>query len=254
LRGATCVVTGAAGGIGRALAARLADAGAKVAMLDLDEDALHRSAGEIEQRGAEVLALVCDITDSAAVAAAVGGVEARWGGIDVLVNNAGITHIGTLAETDEAVFRKVMDVNLFGALRCTRAALPSLIRRRGAIVVISSVAGFAPLFGRSGYAASKHALHGLFETLRCEVAADGVDVTMVCPGFTDTAIEAHALGGAARKTFGRLADADDVAAAVVAALAARRRLLVLTGVGKASWIVSRFFPGTYARMMTRRMS
>ena len=254
LAGATTVVTGAASGIGRALADRLAAAGAKVAMLDRDEAALRREAQRLESARAEILVVPCDVTDEVQVADAVAGVQARWGDIDVLVNNAGITHIGELATTDSAVFRAVMNVNFFGALYCTKAALPSLRRSGGAIVAISSVAGFAPLLGRSGYAASKHALHGLFSTLRCELADEGVNVMLVCPGFTDTAIEAHALGQATRKTFGRLADPDDVAQAIIRGLAHRRRTLVLTPVGKAAWWISRLFPTFYERMMTRRMT
>lgn len=253
LDGAVAVVTGAASGIGRALSARLVAAGTKVAMLDLDAAALQNEAKALDRAPAEVLPLPCDVTDFARVSETLAAVERRWGGIDILINNAGITHIGLLADTDATVVRKVMDVNFFGALHCTQAALQSLGRRRGAVVVISSVAGFAPLFERSAYAASKHALHGLFETLRCEVAADGIDVMMVCPGFTATAIQAHALGGAKRRTFGRLADPDEVARAIVAGIAHRRRLLVLSPAGKISWTVSRLFPSVYEKMMTRRM-
>jgi short-subunit dehydrogenase len=152
-----------------------------------------------------------------------------------------------------------MDVNFFGALHCTQAALASLVARRGLVIVISSVAGFAPLAGRCAYSASKHALHGLFETLRSEQAANGLAVMMVCPGFTRTSIEAHALAGdgralrGGRSTFGRQADPDAVADAIYRGAARRRRLLVLTTVGKLSWIVARVWPALFERMMLRRM-
>jgi NAD(P)-dependent dehydrogenase (short-subunit alcohol dehydrogenase family) len=231
LAGSVCVVTGAASGIGLALATRLAKAGAKVAMLDLDDEALRLAVEGLDGEPAQAMALHCDVTSETEVIDAITAVEQAWHGIDVLINNAGITHIGDVGKTDAATYRKVMDVNFFGPLHCTQAALESLRTRDGAIVTISSVAGFAPLLGRSGYSASKHALHGLFDTLRCELAGEKVDVMLVCPGFTDTAIEAHALAGLER----------------------RRRLVVLSPVGKLSWLITRLAPRLYERMMVRRL-
>jgi NAD(P)-dependent dehydrogenase (short-subunit alcohol dehydrogenase family) len=152
-----------------------------------------------------------------------------------------------------------MDVNFFGAVDCTRAALPSLARRRGRIVVISSVAGFAPLLGRSGYCASKHALHGLYDTLRGELAGEGVSVTLVCPGFTATRIEQNALdgGGApaahAQSRVGRVASPEQVAEAIHLATLRRRRLAVLGGVGHATRLLVRVWPGLYDRLMRRAL-
>ena len=249
----TAVVTGAASGIGLALARRLAAAGVRVALLDLDVDGARAAASEIEARGGTAMAIPCDVTSNESCGDAIASVVTELGGVDVLVNNAGITHLGTLAETDISIYRRVVDVNVFGALHCTKAALPSLTERRGIIVVISSVAGFAPLYGRSGYAASKHALHGLFETARSELRASGVDVLMVCPGFTATAIESHALGNRERKTAGRMAMPEEVADAIVHALVRNRRQIVLTAVGKVSWLLSRVSPALYEQLMIRRM-
>jgi short-subunit dehydrogenase len=167
--------------------------------------------------------------------------------------------VSAVADTDVSVVRRVMEVNFFGALHCTKAALASLVARRGLVIVMSSVAGFSPLAGRCGYSASKHALHGLFETLRSEQRASGLHVMMVCPGFTRTAIEASALGGdghalrAPRSLYGRQADPDDVADAIFRAARRRRRLLVLSPVGKLSYAVSRVWPALYERMMSRRV-
>lgn len=253
------VITGAASGIGRALARRWAKAGARVALLDRDREGLQAEAAELRAAGAEVVACECDVTRREDCEEAVREVAETWGGIDVLINNAGITHVSPFADTDSDVVRRVMDVNLFGALHSTQAALPSLVERRGLVIVISSVAGFAPLAGRCAYSASKHALHGLFETLRSEQAANGLAVMMVCPGFTRTSIESHALAGdggtlgGGRSTFGREADPDEVADAIYRGALRRRRLLVLTPVGKLSWIVTRFWPALYERMMLRRM-
>ncbi len=251
--GSVVVITGAAGGIGRALARRFADAGSKVAVLDIDAGGAEVAASDLRSAGADAIALVCDVTSQESANAAIAAVISRWGGVDVLINNAGVTQLGNFADTPPSLYRRVFDINVFGAIHCTQAALPSLVARRGAIVVLSSVAGLAPLYGRSGYSASKHALHGLFETLRCELEGSGVDVTMVCPGFTDTAIEQHALGTGARPTVGRAAAPQDVADAIYRGVVARRRLLVLSAVGKLSWLIIRLAPSFFDRLMLRRM-
>jgi NAD(P)-dependent dehydrogenase (short-subunit alcohol dehydrogenase family) len=253
------VITGAASGIGHALARRWARAGARLGLLDRDREGVEAVAAELSTGGAEVLGLACDVTSPEQCRQAVSAVLETHGGIDVLVNNAGITHLSRFSETDPQVVRRVMDVNLFGALHCTQLALDSLRARRGLVVVISSVAGFAPLAGRCAYSASKHALHGLFETLRSEERGSGLDVMMVCPGFTRTAIERHALGGdgeparGPRQVFGRSADPDRVADAIFRGARRRRRLIVLSPVGKLSRLLCRVAPALYERMMARSM-
>jgi short-subunit dehydrogenase len=252
-------ITGAACGIGRALARRYARSGARLGLLDRDAAGLTTLAGELADGGIDVRAVACDVTRREDCESAIGSILDAFGGIDVLVNNAGITHVSAFADTDVDVVRRVMDVNFFGALHCTRASLASLVARRGLVVVLSSVAGFSPLAGRCAYSASKHALHGLFETLRSEQRASGLGVMMVCPSFTRTEIDAHALGGdgralrAPRGVYGRQADPDDVADAIFRAALRRRRLLVLSPVGKLSYAISRFWPALFERMMTRRM-
>ena len=249
------VVTGAAGGIGLATAWAFAREGARVALLDVDAARLEEAREAMAQDGHEVLALPCDVRDAAACAAVVQAVVDAWGGVDVLVNNAGLSHRSLLADTDASVLRRVMDVNFFGAVHCTQAALASLSSRRGTIVAVSSVAGFAPLVGRTGYAASKHALHGFFDSLRSEVSALGVNVLLVCPSYVDTAIDAHALAGdgstssAKKVVVGKLDTPASVAAAMVDAVTRRRHRLVLSSVGKSAWWLSRLLPDVYERVM-----
>ena len=253
------VVTGAGGGLGAAYARALARAGARVVLLDVDGAAAQARAAEIEARGGHAWSAACDVTDEAQCWAAIAAAVAREGGVDLLINNAGISHRSAFADTTAAVYRRVMDVNFFGALHCTQAALPSLRERRGLVVAISSIAGFAPLYGRTGYSAAKHALHGLFESLRCELADTAVEVLIVCPGFTATGIGAAALDGDGQRTrhpqstVGRVAQPDVVAEALVRAVRRRRRLLVLSAAGKASWLVSRLSPAIYERLMTRSL-
>lgn len=257
-RDKTVVVTGGAGGIGFAIAHRFAWDGARIALVDLHAGAAEERAAQLTGEGFEAMGFGADITDPAACERAVGAVVERWGGIDVLVNCAGLTQVGPFADNDLGVYRRVMDVNFFGSVHCTKAALASIRERRGQIVVISSIAGFAPLLGRTGYCAAKHALHGFFNTLRCELGADGVGVTIVCPSFVRTAFASSGLGADGRplaferSTTGKPMPPERVAEAVYRAAARRRRLVVLSPTGKLAYWMTRFFPGAYERGMTRR--
>ncbi len=253
------VVTGGAGGIGRALAHAFGAEGARVAVVDLPSSPLDEARDELGRAGIEAVAFPCDITDPGQVAATMDRVRDGLGPVGVLINNAGVTHRSAFAETRPEVFRRVMEVNLFGALHVTRACLDDLIARRGLIVTVSSIAGVAPLYGRTGYSASKHALHGLFESLGAELAGTGVGVLMVCPSFVESGLEASTLGADGeridrpRSKVGNLRQPDEVAAAVVKAARSGRRRLVLTPVGKTSALLSFVVPGLYQRLMVRSL-
>jgi len=257
--GATVLVTGAGGGLGHAIAEHFAAAGAHIVALDKDVAAVTRLQAELEARGRACLAVPCDVTDPDACARAVAAALERFGAIDVLVNNAGMSHRSGLAETDLTVIRRVMDVNFYGAIHCTKAALPRLIERRGLVIAISSVAGYTPLIARTGYAASKHALHGFFESLRTELAPQGVHVMMVCPSFIATQIDRNALGGDgqpvrhAQVTIGRPLTPDAAAQQIVAGAARDRRLLLIGRTARIAWWVSRLAPALYEKLMARRL-
>lgn len=257
--GRSVVITGGAGGIGRALGRSFGGAGANVAIVDLPSSPLDEARDELVAEGIEALALPCDITDVEQVRRAMTAVRDAFGSIDVLINNAGIVHRSAFADTTPDVFRRVMEVNLFGALHCTQACMAELVANRGLIIAVSSIAGLAPLYGRSGYAASKHAMHGLFESLAAEVADKGVGVLMVCPSFVESGLEASTLGGDGQRVarprtkVGRLGNADVVAAQVLRAATSGRRRLVLTPVGKTSALLSRIAPELYERLMIRSL-
>jgi NAD(P)-dependent dehydrogenase (short-subunit alcohol dehydrogenase family) len=257
------VISGAGGGLGRALAHRYARAGSRVVLLDRDEGAVERVAAELQSAAPAsvrcALPLSCDVTDAARCTAVIEAAHREFGRIDILVNNAGITHRSAFERTDTEVLRRVMEVNLFGAIHLTRAALPALKATRGLVIALSSVAGFTPLIARTGYAASKHALHGFFESLRAEVSADGVDVMMVCPSFIATGIDRAALGpdgGAATHSqvvVGQRLQPDDVADRILRGAQRGRRLLLIGRTAHAAWWLSRIAPGVYERIMARRL-
>jgi NAD(P)-dependent dehydrogenase (short-subunit alcohol dehydrogenase family) len=253
------LVTGGGSGLGRAIALRFARAGAGLALLDVDDRGLGSTREEILALGGRCLVAHCDVTNPADCAAAVASASTGLGRLDVVVNNAGITHRSAFAATDPAVLRRVVEVNLFGAVNVTRAALPYLQRSRGLIVAISSVAGFSPLIARTGYAASKHAMHGFFESLRTEVAADGVDVMMVCPSFVATGIDRNALGADGRPavhaqlTVGGRLMPEAVAERVYDGATRGKRLLLIGGTAWQAWWLSRLAPSVYSTIMARRL-
>ena len=257
--GATVVVSGAGNGLGRALAFRFARGGAHIVALDRDSRAVAAVAEELAHAGFEALGCCCDVTDASACQAAIEAAVARFGRLDLLVNNAGISHRSAFAATETAVLRRVVEVNLFGAINLTRPALPALQQARGLIVAVSSVAGFTPLIARTGYSASKHALHGFFESLRTELAPAGIDVMMVCPSFIATGIDRNALGpdgGAAthaQVVVGRPLRPDDVADRVFRGAERSRRLLLIGRTARTAWWLSRLAPALYERLMARKL-
>jgi len=257
--GATAVVTGAAGGLGQALCERFGRAGSRIVALDRDAAGLERLASTLRALRIEVATFACDVTDEDACRRAMRAAVDAFGGIDLLVCNAGLSHHGEFSRTVPDVIRRVMAVNFFGAVHCTHAALPELVARRGMIVAISSVAGFAPLLGRTGYAASKHALHGFFDSLRCELERDRVKVMLACPSFIDTGIDRNALDGEGRPwrgekaIAGALASPADIADAIHEAARRERRLLLPGPTARLAWWMSRLAPAAYARIMTKRM-
>ncbi|MGA6925219.1 MAG: SDR family oxidoreductase [Desulfosarcina sp.] len=257
--GKVVVVTGAASGIGLAVARRFARAGAICALLDMDEACLKRCERDFNDAGHRITAILCDVTRRADCEGAMRAVIDRFGGIDVLFNNAGTTQRSAFVETRIEVYERIMAVNFFGALYCTKAAIGSLIARRGLIIANESLAGVAPLLGRTGYAASKHAMHGLFTSLRCEVRDAGVHVMVVCPGFIRTHLQDRALGADGSVTLhpqsriGRQDTPERAAEAIFRAAAKEKDLLVLTAMGKFGYWVSRVAPAFYERRMAARL-
>ena len=258
-QGKVVVVTGAASGIGAAICQRFGEAGSKLGLLDMDEARVKTTADELKEAGIDAVGIRCDVVDEAQCTSAIEKIIDCYGGIDILVNNAGITQRSAFVDTKTSVYRKVMAVNFFGSLYCTKAAIDSLIARRGIIVVIESLAGVSPLLGRTGYCASKHALHGFFTSLRSELRDTGVHIMLACPGFVKTNLQTRALDGDGQVTqhpqslVGKPTSAAKVAEDIYNGILKKRHLLVLTPVGKLAYWVSKLAPVLYERLMARQV-
>jgi short-subunit dehydrogenase len=244
-------ITGASSGIGEALAVAFSQEGAQLVLSARRADELERvrqSCHGPERHRIEPL----DLRDERAIARA----AEKVGRVDVLVHSGGVSQRSLAMQTDLAVDRQIMDLNFFGTVALTKAVLPSMIARKsGHVVPISSVVGYVGTPLRSAYAASKHALHGYFDSLRAEVAKDGISVTIVCPGYIRTNVSRNAVTGDG-SAFGKMDEThkdamtpEQCARRVVDGVARRKREVHVGG--KETWaiLLQRFFPAIVARMV-----
>ena len=192
----TIVITGASSGIGADVAVAFARRRENVVLAARNREAIERVAEECRRVGGQALAVVTDVTDASQCDALIGRAKDAFGGVDVLVNNAGLSMWARFDEiTDLTIFERLMKVNYLGSVYCTHAALPHLKTSRGLIVAISSLTGKTGVPTRTAYAASKHAMQGFFDSLRIELAPSHVDVLVVSPGFVRSGIRDRVLGG-----------------------------------------------------------
>lgn len=251
------VVTGASSGIGEALARRFSALGAHVVAGARSVDKLE---AVVDSLPTPSLAVGCDVSREEDCRRLIrAGVEA-FGRIDVLVNNAGISMRALFDEVDLDVLRRLMDTNFWGCAYCTKYALPYIQQSKGSIVGISSVAGFHGLPGRTGYSASKYAMHGLLETVRIENLKKGVHVLIVAPGFTASNVRFAALTadgsqqGASPREEGKMMTAAEAAERIVRAVAKRKRTLLMDFDGKATRILKFWAPGLLDRLYYNHMA
>lgn len=240
------VVTGGTEGIGKALVEALIRLGAKVATCGRNYDKLYN----LQMQYANVLlhAVTCDVSNEKDCERFIDSTIKIFGGIDILINNAGVSMRALFKDADLGVIRKLMDVNFFGAVYCTKFALPTILSRKGTVVGVSSIAGYRGLPGRSGYSASKFALQGWMEALRTELMEDDVHVMWVCPGFTTSNIRNAALNkegqpqGESPLDEHKLMSAEECAAEIIKAIEHRKRTKVMTLNGKSTVFMNRFLP------------
>jgi len=249
------VVTGAASGLGYALCKRFARAGARIAGIDKDEKGLAALSEELASMGAQVSTFVCDVTDEDLVNATFKQILDSMGDIYVLINNAGVSHVSLFQKTKTSVLKTVIDISLFGTIYCTKAAIDSIIRTQGTIIGVASVAGYAPLAGRTGYAAAKHGMAGFLNTLRTEVARNGVQVLLVFATYIKTNLGKNNLSADGtpmskeRPTSGNVLMPDDAADSIFNAAAQEERQLMLGETAQASWDLYHSDPAAYEQIM-----
>lgn len=219
LVGKVALVTGGTRGIGRAIAARLAQDGAKVAVCGRTEELAQQAASQLSPDG-QVIGLGADVSDSLAVEALIGRVLDEWGGLHILVNNAGITRDGLLLRMKEADWDTVLAVNLKGVFNCCQGAIRTMLKERwGRVINISSVVGIMGNSGQANYAAAKAGIIGFSKSLAREVAGRGITVNVVAPGFIETDMTASLKEDQRMRLLqqipvGRIGHPDEVAAAV----------------------------------------
>jgi len=251
------VITGASKGIGAELAMQLAARGARMVLAARDLPGLEKVAAKCRDAGGQAAAVRTDVTVDRDCHALMAGAALAYGGIDVLVNNAGATMWARFEDIEDvSMLDRIMRVNYMGAVHCSKHALPYLRQSKGLLVGIASLTALTGVPTRSGYAASKHAMRGFFDSLRIELMGSGVDVTMIYPGFVDTGIRENAAGPDG-KAIGHtpvrldMMSVEECARITVAAIEARKREVVMTARGKMSAWLKLIAPGVVDRMARR---
>ena len=238
------VITGGSSGIGKALVEIALARGARVAVCARNLDKLVALFPESEK----LLCVKADVSKEADCHVFIEDVLNKWGGVDVLINNAGISMRALFADVDLAVIRELMDINFWGAVYCTKFALPSILKSRGVVAGISSIAGYRGLPARTGYSASKFALQGFLESLRTELLYSGAHVMWVSPGFTSSNIRnaARSSNGSAQAETpldeSKLMRAEECAQRILDGIQARKRTIVMTRQGKLAVWLNKLFP------------
>lgn len=254
------IITGGSSGIGKALAQKFGEEGSKVLITGRRKAELENTVKELEALGISVHGFIADVSKEEDNRAMANEAIRLFGGIDILINNAGISMRALFHEVDLDVVKKVMEINFFGVLYATKYCLPEIIKNRGSVVGISSIAGYRGLPGRTGYSASKFALNGFLEVLRTELLHTGVNVLTACPGFTSTNIRRHSLTkdgshqGESPRDEENMMTSDEVAHHIYRAVVKRKRILVLTGLGKVAVWLNKVWPSLADRLVFKVMA
>lgn len=245
LRDKVVVITGGSSGIGKAMVEEALQHGALVATCGRN---LQKLKSQFENND-NLICIQADVSREDDCVSFIEKVVQKWNKIDVLINNAGITMRAMFENADVAVIRELMDINFWGTVYCTKAALPHIKKQKGVIVGVSSIAGYRGLPARTGYSASKFAMQGFLEALRTELLSTGTHVMWVSPGFTSSNIRnvARVADGSQQAETpldeGKLMSAETCASVIMAGILSRKRSIVMTGQGKLTVWLNKLFPG-----------
>jgi len=223
-------------------------------------DKLQQIARGIIAKGGDILVVETDVTSEEDCKNLIEKSIGKYGKIDILINNAGISMRALFEDLDLEVIRKLMDVNFWGTVYCSKYALKHLLQSKGSLVGVSSIAGYKGLPGRTGYSASKFAMHGLLEVIRIENMKKGLHVLIACPGFTATNIRNTALSasgaqqGESPRDEEKMMSAEKVAIEIATAIEKRKHRLILTGQGKLTVLLNKFFPKFIDKLVFNHMA
>jgi short-subunit dehydrogenase len=260
LKDKVVIITGASSGIGKACAFAFANEGSSVMLAARDEKKLEEVSKQIQDGGG--IAAICktDVSKEEDCKNLIEKTQLHFGRIDVLLNNAGNSMRALFAEVDLKVLKELMDINFWGTVYCTKYAMNEILKNRGSIVGVSSIAGYKGLPGRTGYSASKFAMQGFLESLRIENLKTGIHVMVVCPGYTASNIRNTALNkegkaqGESPFDESKLMSAEKVAHEIVKGVMKKKRTLILTAQGKLTVTLNKFFPSLMDKMVYNAVS
>lgn len=259
-QGKVVIVTGASSGIGKAYAELFGQKGASVVLAARSVQTLEEVKAKISATASGVLVAKADVSVEDDCKNLIETTVKEFGKIDVLINNAGISMRSLLNDTDTSVIKRLMEVNFYGTLYCTKYALPYLLKSKGSVLGVSSIAGYKGLPARTGYSASKFAMQGFLESLRIENLKTGLHVLIVCPGFTASNIRNVALKGDGSiqgetpRDEAKMMQPEEVAWHTLKAIEKRKSTLILTTQGKLTVLLSKFFPKFMDKMVFNTMA
>jgi short-subunit dehydrogenase len=243
------IVTGASSGIGKACAEEFAKRGANLVLAARQYVTLCEITADLEKRyGIKAIAVQTDVSKEEDCKLLIKQALITFSKIDILINNAGLSMRALFNDLDLSVLKNLMDVNFWGTVYCTKYALPEILKTKGSVVGVSSIAGYRGLPGRTGYSSSKFAMNGFMESLRTELLKTGVHVMVACPGFTASNIRVTALAkdgashGETSMEEGKMMSADTVAQTIADGIVSRKRTLIMTGQGKLTVWLNKLFP------------
>lgn len=257
LKNKVVIITGASSGIGKACVQEFSARGCKVVLAARNQQSLQQIA---ETLGGEYLIVATDVSKEEECKTLIDKTIEKFGKIDILINNAGISQRTLFIDLHLDVIRQIMDVNFWGTVYCTKYALPHILKQKGSIVGVSSVAGYKGLPGRTGYSASKYAMQGLLDTIRIEHLKDDLHVLVVCPGFTVSNIRVTALvadgseQGESPRDEQKMMPAETVAKRMADAVAKRKRTLTLTMQAKSTVFFNKWMPAWVDKMVYNHLA